>query len=768
MNLNPMQQIAVEHVNGPLLILAGAGSGKTKVLTNRIEYLVNTCGVKPWEILAITFTNKAALEMKERVAALLGDQIVKDMWISTFHSMCVRILRRHGDKIGYLKSFSIYDSSDQKSLLNSILKDLNINEKNYRLNSVLANISNKKNRFILPKQALKDSMGDFHEHNIAKIYDVYQDRLYENNSMDFDDLLVNVCILLRNHPDILEYYQNKFKYILCDEYQDTNGVQYELIKQLSSSHKNLCVVGDDDQSIYGWRGADINNILDFENDFENTKVIKLEQNYRSTKNILRAANTVIENNKNRKSKTLFTENERGSLIEIHIADNEYKEAEIIAGQIEKDINAHKQDYRDFAVLYRTNAQSRAIEEKLMQYSIPYRMLGGVRFYERREIKDLIAYLKVIANDRDDIAIRRIINVPKRGIGETSIEKIQKIALENDLNFYDVAKDIYYYNILSKAPTEKIISFMKLIHTFKEIAEKESVVSLLRLVIKQINYMDFLKESSIEDAEDRIANVSELVSKAAIYSQSAENPSLDGFLEEIALVSDVDNYDQNSNSVVLMTLHSAKGLEFPVVFLPGWEEGLFPSYMSISAEDKSLLEEERRLAYVGITRAREKLYLLQAESRMTYGSKKIAVASRFLRELPKDVLEFKNMPFRKKYSESINQGSAYRYSNNYPKNMSVKQSDPVKSYSKPKTSDEFNSYSKPKISDEFNSYSKPKASDEFSIGDRVSHRTFGKGKVIGVFNIEGKLFVTICFDSGDLKKVNAKLAKLTKLTKEDTI
>ncbi|WP_305766951.1 ATP-dependent helicase [Candidatus Epulonipiscium viviparus] len=731
MNLNDRQKKAVQHVNGPLLILAGAGSGKTRVLTQRIANLIENHQVQPWEILAITFTNKAAAEMRERMANDVGEDVLKNMWISTFHSMCVRILRRFGESIGYTKYFTIYDSAEQKITIKDVMKEMNINEKEFQVGAVFSHISSKKNQFILPRQALKESEGNFREHIIAKIYDAYQDKLYENNVMDFDDLLVNVCILFNNHPDVLSFYQNKFKYILVDEYQDTNCVQYELIRQLADKHKNLCVVGDDDQSIYGWRGADISNILEFEKDFENTTIIKLEQNYRSTKNILEAANAVVKNNENRKPKVLFTDNETGEQIELYVVKNEYREADVIAAQISKDLSEYRRDYKDFAILYRTNAQSRVLEEKMIQSSIPYRMLGGVRFYERKEIKDLVSYLKIIVNAQDDVAARRIINIPKRGIGAASIDKIQQAANDYQVNFYEVAKNIRQFGILGKTATEKVSVFANLIEELKELAQEENILALLQAIIVKTDYNNFLKETEPEDAADRILNVREFVSKAAAYVQSNEEANLNNFLEEITLVADVDNYDQNSNAVVLMTLHSSKGLEFPVVFMPGLEEGLFPSHMSASDEDKTKLEEERRLCYVGITRAREKLYILQAEERMTYGQIKAVEPSRFIAELPAEVIRINKVFASKKYAKK----------NNY---------EPTK-----KSDIEF------KI---WNPHKKMESTiiEDFVTGDIVMHRMFGKGTVIEKMKKKEDIFVTIKFESGEFKKLNTKFAKLQKV------
>ncbi|OON93528.1 MAG: ATP-dependent DNA helicase PcrA, partial [Epulopiscium sp. Nele67-Bin001] len=611
---------------------------------------------------------------------------------------------------------------------------------------------------------------DNHKEKImANIYDKYQDKLYENNAMDFDDLLVNVCILFSTNPDILVYYQHKFKYILVDEYQDTNGVQYELVKQLANAHHNLCVVGDDDQSIYGWRGADIRNILDFERDFENTVVIKLEQNYRSTKNILTAANKVVAHNKGRKPKALWTSNDIGDNIKVMQVKNEYRESEAIVDIIRR----NNYEYKDCAILYRTNAQSRVIEEKMIHNDIPYRLLGGLRFYERKEIKDLIAYLRAISNSQDNVAIKRIINVPKRGIGQATIEKLDNYAV--NMNLFDTINYCRQMDILGGAISSKIAKFLDLIIALRDIAKYNDVKLLLEKVLELTQYISYVKITEPDDAEDRIENIQELISKAANYMNTAPEPSLDNFLEEIALVADIDNYDQQSNSVVLMTLHSAKGLEFPVVFMPGLEEGLFPSYMStVDNGDNDKLEEERRLAYVGITRAREHLYILYANERTLYGQVRANLRSRFLDELPSEVIDFEDAThsaassFNKK-ANSFSSNSFTKPSNSKStfsaNSFNAKSSSNKSSFSATTKTAGFSQTNASSFSSAINSNNKPKSSNppiNFSVGDTVKHKLFGLGKVTEVIISTDDLLLTVAFESGQLKKLSTKYAKLQKI------
>ncbi|TCT14611.1 DNA helicase-2/ATP-dependent DNA helicase PcrA [Natranaerovirga pectinivora] len=730
--LNPKQKEAVLHTEGPLLILAGAGSGKTRVLTHRISYLIEEKGVFPWNILAITFTNKAAKEMRERVDNLIG-QGGEEVWVSTFHSTCVRILRRHIDKLGYDKSFTIYDGDDQKVVIREVLKQLNLDTKLYPERSVLGEISSAKDQIKSPEQFARETYGDFRKETIAKAYKLYQDKLQSNNALDFDDLINKTVELFTVRPDVLEEYQDRFRYIMIDEYQDTNIAQYELVRLLAKKYRNLCVVGDDDQSIYKFRGANIQNILGFEKDFNDAVVIKLEQNYRSTKNILQAANEVISNNFGRKDKTLWTANDDGELIEFHNLYNEREEAEFIAGRIIDQIMNHGKEYNQFAILYRTNAQSRVIEEAFVSKNIPYKIVGGVNFYQRKEIKDVLAYLKTINNSKDDLAVKRVINVPKRGIGQTSIDKANDFAMDNEIDLYAALKNAKAIPSLSRAAL-KITDFVNLIETFKTKANHIPLVELIEDVLNVTGYIKELRIENTPEAQARIENIDELISKAAGYEESNEEPTLNGFLEEVSLVADIDSMDANANSVILMTLHSAKGLEFPNVFLSGMEEGLFPSYMSLSSGLDEDLEEERRLCYVGITRAEEKLCILCAKSRMIRGQTQYNSVSRFIKEIPKELL---------KESSS---GPAV--------------TDPlakVKEYSK-RNNTFFNS--KP-----YETKKMPvsnSATLDFQVGDVVKHLKFGPGEIIEIEPGGADYQVTVNFTKVGVKKLFASLAKLKKV------
>ncbi|MEA5083420.1 MAG: DNA helicase PcrA [Lachnospiraceae bacterium] len=634
--LNPMQKKAVDKTEGPVLILAGAGSGKTGALTVRVANLIEN-GVKPWNIMAITFTNKAAKEMRERVNGLVGAG-AEDIWVSTFHSSCVRILRRDADKLGYDRNFSIYDTKDSEKLMKDVFTRLNIGlqDKAFPLKSVMAEISRQKEELVSPTQYSQEAGQDFRRARIASCYREYQKRLKQSNAMDFDDLIYLAVLLLQTEPDVLDYYQERFKYIMVDEYQDTNTSQYMLVKMLAKKYKNLCVVGDDDQSIYGWRGANIRNILDFEKDFPGAEVIKLEQNYRSTKTILEAANAVIKNNNERKDKQLWTENDRGSIIHLHRAENEYEEGRFIAEKIDVLIGRGR-EYKEFAVLYRTNAQSRAIEEQFIKKAIPYRLCGGTRFYDRREIMDILAYLKLMANPADDIAFKRVINVPKRGIGDTSVERVAEFASEKAMSIYHALTHI---NEIDKLGTrgKKFEEFYNRMENLKCEKGVLPLPKLIEAVAIRTGYFESLELEGTEEAETRKENIEEFISKAADYAKRVENAELEGFLEEVSLVADIDEYSENENAVVLMTLHSAKGLEFPYVFMTGMEEGMFPSYRSITSGDEKDVQEERRLCYVGITRAREELFLTHARSRMQNGQTQYNQPARFLMEIPEDVLE----------------------------------------------------------------------------------------------------------------------------------
>ena len=738
-SLNEMQKKAVFQTEGPVLILAGAGSGKTRVLTHRIAYLIEEKGVNPWNILAITFTNKAAGEMRERVDHLVGFGS-ESIWVSTFHSACVRILRRFIDRLGYDTNFTIYDTDDQKSLMKEVCKYLQIDTKTYRERALLSAISSAKNEMISPQEFLLQAEGDFSKQKIAEVYLEYEKQLRANNALDFDDLLVRAVQLFETQPDVLDYYQERFRYIMVDEYQDTNTVQFHLIRILSSKYRNLCVVGDDDQSIYKFRGANIKNILNFESEFPDATVIKLEQNYRSTSNILNAANAVIHNNIGRKDKTLWTENPEGEKIACKQFDNAYDEADYIAAAIQKKVKEERASYKDCAVLYRTNAQSRMFEERFVSTNIPYKVIGGVNFYARREIKDLLAYLRTIENGRDDLAVRRIINVPKRGIGLTSINRVQEYALQKETGFYEALLAADLIPGIGRA-LSKLESFVALIEHFKEEAGRLTPLALLTDIIETLDYENYLEEIDMEDAESRIENIEELKSKLASYEESCEEageqPTLSGFLEEVALVADIDNLDEESDYVVLMTLHSAKGLEFSYVFLAGMEDGLFPSYMTITADDPMELEEERRLCYVGITRAMKELTLTSAQQRMVRGETQYNRVSRFVREIPRELVELGHtiQEHKPKMPETTSAKSSY---------MQMKMAFQAKAF-------------QPK------SFQVKKAESlDYGVGDTVRHVKFGVGIVKDIVEGGRDYEVTVDFDRAGTKKMFAGFAKLKKI------
>ena len=632
--LNPMQKEAVLHTEGPLLILAGAGSGKTRVLTHRVAYLIDEKQVNPWNILAITFTNKAAGEMRERVDQLVGFG-AESIWVSTFHSTCVRILRRHIEYLGYNTNFSIYDSDDQKTLMKQVFKAMDVDTKQFKERSVLGTISSAKDKLIGPDEFLLNAGQDFRQRGIGEIYKEYQKRLRKNNALDFDDLIVKTVELFQNNSEILNYYQERFKYIMVDEYQDTNLAQFKLISLLASKYRNLCVVGDDDQSIYRFRGADIGNILSFEETFPGAKVIKLEQNYRSTQNILNAANGVIRHNRGRKDKTLWTANGEGELIRFKQFVTAREEADFVAREIRDSVYA----YQDQAVLYRTNAQSRLLEERCIFYNVPYRLVGGVNFYQRKEIKDILAYLKTIANGVDDLSVLRIINVPKRGIGATTMGKVTIFASEHGMSLYDALREARQIPGIGKA-AEKIGTFIGQMESFRARAQSEdyTIQDLIEGIMDETGYQQDLEAEGEVESQTRLENIEELVNKAVSYEEDSEHSTLDEFLEQVALVADIDNMDESENRVTLMTLHSAKGLEFPKVYLVGLEDGLFPSMMSINSDDKTDMEEERRLCYVGITRAKNELVITSARQRMVNGETRYCKPSRFLEEVPGELLE----------------------------------------------------------------------------------------------------------------------------------
>lgn len=745
-SLNNKQQEAVFLTEGPLLILAGAGSGKTRVLTHRIAYLIEEKSVNPWNILAITFTNKAAGEMRERVDNLIGFG-AESVWVSTFHSMCVRILRRYADRIGYTNSFTIYDTDDQKTVMKEVCKKLQIDTKNLKEKAILGKISACKDELIGAEQFLKETQNDFGMKKIAMAYSEYQKQLKSNNAMDFDDLIYKTVELFRMNPDVLESYQERFKYIMVDEYQDTNTAQFKLISLLAGKYRNLCVVGDDDQSIYGFRGANINNILDFEKIFNDAHVIKLEQNYRSTQNILDAANQVISNNYGRKSKTLWTDNGEGEKINFTAYNTGFDEANGIVSDIKTKVEERKYDYRDIAILYRTNAQSRALEEKFVQNNIPYRVFGGVNFYARKEIKDILAYLKTIDNATDDVAVKRIINVPKRGIGQTTIDRVSIYADENEISFYDALRDARNISTISKGAS-KIEPFTNMIQMLRSKASVYSVTELVEDVVEDTGYIQYLKDTETEDeVEQRVENINELITKAKNYDDTAEEPTLSGFLEEVALVADIDNLDENTNRVVLMTLHSAKGLEYPVVYLAGLEDGLFPSYMTITSEDPNALEEERRLAYVGITRAMKELNLSAAKQRMIRGETQYNKVSRFVKEIPRNLLKVDG----KETSER-----RVAKENRVIKDESVfKRNTPVRT----PVRTNYSSLSSSNIFDKTPSGNK--ATLSYGIGDNVKHIKFGIGKVVDIKDGGRDYEVTVDFDTAGTKKMFASFAKLVK-------
>ncbi|MBC5649740.1 DNA helicase PcrA [Blautia segnis] len=737
--LNPPQREAVAQTEGPVLILAGAGSGKTRVLTHRIAYLMEEMGVNPWNILAITFTNKAAQEMRERVDKLVGFGS-ESIWVSTFHSACVRILRRHIDNLGYDTNFTIYDTDDQKSLMKDVCRKLNIDTKVYKERSLLAQISHAKDELLTPDDMEMKAAGDYNMKKVASVYREYQAALRKNNALDFDDLIVKTVELFQNCGAVLEYYQERFKYIMVDEYQDTNTAQFKFISLLAQKYENLCVVGDDDQSIYKFRGANIGNILGFERVFPDAKVIRLEQNYRSTKNILNAANQVIANNTERKAKTLWTENEEGSKVHFRQFFNAYEEAEYVAGEIGRMKREGMGSYRDCAILYRTNAQSRIFEEKFIAANIPYKLVGGVNFYARKEIKDLLCYLKTIDNARDDLAVQRIINVPKRGIGATTLGRVQDYADNMGISLYEALRVAEEVPSIGRS-LSKIDGFVTFIQSLKSKADVLSVEELLQEVIDDTGYVAELEAEDTEESRARIENIDELISKTAAYQEAMEEQNqpatLSGFLEEVALVADIDTVDPDQDYVLLMTLHSAKGLEFPKVFMVGMEDGIFPSHMTISYGDDGELEEERRLCYVGITRAMKDLTLTCAQQRMIRGETQYNKVSRFVREIPRELVDLGHTIQEKK-----------------PKAEDLIPT-PTK-YSKMKEILQSRNY-KPR---EFKVTKS--GSLDYEVGDTVRHIKFGVGIVKEIVEGGRDYEVTVEFDKVGVKKMFASFAKLKKI------
>lgn len=737
--LNPMQQQAVMKKEGPVLVLAGAGSGKTGALTVRIAELLKG-GVRPWNIMAITFTNKAAKEMKERVTAIVGEEAEK-IWISTFHSSCVKILRRDISHIGFDRNFSIYDESDKEKVIKECYKQLNISltDKFLPIKSVMAEISRSKDELIGWEDYRKDAGGDIRKQKIADIYRTYQERLHSNNALDFDDLIYKTVQLFKTCPEVLDYYNEKFRYIMVDEYQDTNTAQYTLVRLLAKKYGNICVVGDDDQSIYGWRGANIRNILDFEKDFPGAEVIKLEQNYRSTQTILDAANAVIKHNESRKAKALWTTNDKGEKITVYRTDNEYDEARYIAQKIES-LVMRGQEYKNFAVLYRTNAQSRLIEEFFIKNNIPYRLYGGVRFYDRKEIKDVIAYLKAINNPNDDIALRRIINVPKRGIGDTSVDKLAVFASNEGISLYGAFSRLGQIDGLGSR-SGKLSAFYGVMESLRKTAETGSLYDIMDAVLNKSGYLEALQAEGTEEANMRIENIDEFVSKAVEYESANPEGGLGGFLEDVALIADIDeaSKDDGGNTVALMTLHSAKGLEFPFVFIAGMEEGMFPSQRSIMTENENGVEEERRLCYVGITRAQQKLFLTMAKSRMQHGMTNYNQPSRFLKEIPNELLDMpiSNTP-KKDYTVSktvVAMGRKNEFDKPKPYSMGILNQDILK----------------------------PKNMDfDLAVGDKVRAPKYGIGTVTDIKNAGADYEVAVNFGEKGAKKFMYALSKLKKV------
>lgn len=737
-SLNEEQKKGVFTTEGPVLLLAGAGSGKTRVLTHRAVYLIEELGVNPYHILAITFTNKAAGEMRERIDDMVGYGS-ENIWVSTFHSTCVRILRRFIDHIGFGTNFTIYDTEDQKTIMKDICKRLEIDTKMYKEKSLLAVISSAKDELISPEAYALRAQGDFRKMKEAAVYREYQQVLRKNNALDFDDLIVKTVELFQSDMEVLDYYQERFRYIMVDEYQDTNTAQFQLIKLLAGKYKNLCVVGDDDQSIYKFRGANIYNILNFEKEFPNAVTIKLEQNYRSTQNILNAANEVIANNVGRKAKRLWTENEEGEKIAFHQFETGFDEADYVAKDIRSKVREGMYHYGDCAVLYRTNAQSRLFEERFITASIPYKIVGGVNFYSRREIKDLLAYLKTIDNAMDDLAVRRIINVPKRGIGATTLSRVQDYADANGLTFYNALKMAEEIGTIGRA-SAKIRPFVMLIQSMRSKLPYISVSELLQEIIEETGYVRELEAENTEEAQQRMENIDELISKAVTYEESEEEPTLSGFLEEVALVADIDSVDETQDYVVLMTLHSAKGLEFPQVYLAGMEDGLFPGFGAICAENPTAeIEEERRLAYVGITRAKERLSISCARMRMIRGETQYNKVSRFVKEIPRELLAG---TIQKEKMPDIPKPSMMAKNAFSAKPMALRRT------GVPEARNFGNSAMKKSL--------------DYAVGDTVSHMKFGTGVVKQIIDGGRDYEVTVDFSGVGVKKMFASFAKLKKL------
>ena len=756
--LNDKQYEAVVNTEGPCLVIAGAGSGKTKVLTHKIAYLIDEKGVLPWNILAITFTNKAANEMKERIEGLVGD-VAKDIWMGTFHSVCVRILRRFIDRIGFDSSFIIFDTSDQRTLIKACIKNIGLDDKMFTDRSVQSEISNAKNEMLEPDQYTLRANGDFRKEKIALVYEMYQKRLKENNAIDFDDIINYTIKILMDNPDVLEYYSDKFKYVLVDEYQDTNKSQFTLVTLLASKNGNITVVGDNDQGIYSFRGADISNILNFERDFPGTKIIKLEQNYRCTGNILKAANSVIKNNEVKYKKQLWTENDVGNLPKVYSAKNEYDEGTYIATQIEHLRREEKYNYSDFAILYRMNTQSRAIEEILRREGIPYKIIGGLKFYERKEIKDVISYLRLIQNPSDNISLKRVINEPKRGIGKTSLDNIEKLAEDTGISMYEIIKNADQYGL-----NRVFLNSREFVNVIEELKNKKDDIKISELIKETLNksgYTKALEEENTIEAENRIENLDEFLTVAIEFEDESAENKLSDFLEGITLSSDIDNMEETDDSVTLMTLHSAKGLEFPVVFLVGMEEGIFPGYKSIS-EPKEL-EEERRLCYVGITRAKKNLFLTCSKQRTIFGSTSCNPISRFLKEIPEELLDGYDETFGENQENNRFEDSKYSWTygskdNGNIKTYKIDKKEPVSAASNItgfafRTAESF-----------LNSIGKKTSNSnvdlsQYKAGVRIFHKKFGEGTISTVEPEGEDLKVDINFDKVGHKRLMAKYANL---------
>lgn len=766
--LNKEQKEAVFHTEGSLLLLAGAGSGKTRCLTHRIAYLIDEMGVKPWNILAITFTNKAAGEMRERVNQLV-DYGADQVWVSTFHSMCVRILRRHIDRIGFANEFTIYDTDDQKTVMKNICKRLEINTKIYKERALLGTISSAKDELIGVSEYELNAANDINQRTYARVYREYQETLRRNNALDFDDLIVKTVELFKNCPEILDSYQDRFLYIMVDEYQDTNTAQFELVRLLAQKNRNLCVVGDDDQSIYKFRGANIRNILDYEKYFPEAKVIKLEQNYRSTQSILDAANAVISNNERRKDKALWTERGSGELVHFRQFDSAYEEAEYIADDVCRKVRKQGAQYKDFAVLYRTNAQARLLEERMIMEGVPYNVVGGTNFYARAEIKDILAYLKTIDNGRDDVAVRRIINIPKRGIGAVSVEKIEDYAQMRDVSLYDAMELADEIMSLGKTAA-KIRPFVQLIRELRKASSELTIAELIQEIVEKIQYAQYLQDNDDESAEDRIANVDELITKAVAYQEMHDEANLTEFLAEVALVADIDKVEDDDNRVLLMTLHSAKGLEFPHVYLAGMEDGLFPGQAAIWTNDQEDIEEERRLAYVGITRAMNDLTLTCARSRMIRGETQYNPVSRFVREIPEELLDNKLAEPKRARQDKDILADIIGFG---AKDTGTKQDSydfRPKATLRPKVTAKAD---KPFIAKGIGSLNQlaglskgtagmTASAPDYQIGDRVTHVKYGEGTVLGLVKEPRDYKVTVDFDMAGQKIMYASFAKLKRI------